>query len=123
MASSSQVFAAIFNAQVAKAMAILRAIMFSNDCGLFPCVLESDAEVVNWIKKGSHLASASGVILSDISNLSAERNGLSMNFVPRQANQVAHSLARKALRSITYIFWMEEVPVYATNLVQADMPV
>ncbi|KAK3222245.1 hypothetical protein Dsin_009270 [Dipteronia sinensis] len=55
MASSSQVFDASFSAQVAEAMAILMAIVFSNDCGLYPCVLKSDAEVVvNWIKKGSH---------------------------------------------------------------------
>lgn len=103
MASSSQVIAAAFNAQVAEAMAIRRAIMFSNDCCLFPCVLESDVEVfVNWIKKGSHLDSAGGVILSDISSLSIEGNGLSISFVPHQANQVTlfFLFARNALRSI-----------------------
>ncbi|KAK3219498.1 hypothetical protein Dsin_013468 [Dipteronia sinensis] len=104
---SSQVFDASFTVQVAEAMAILRAIMFSNDCGLYPCVLESDAEVVvNWIKKGSHHDSTSGVILSDISNLSSERNGLSITFVPRKANQVAHSLARNALGSSSFWSWL-----------------
>ncbi|KAK1584486.1 hypothetical protein Q3G72_033412 [Acer saccharum] len=104
-------------------MAILKAIRFSNDCGLFPCVLASDAEVVvNWIKKGSHRDSASGVILADIFSLSAERIDLDINFEPRQTNMVAHSIARNALRSFMELFWMEEVPLFAVSLVRADMP-
>ncbi|KAK3188547.1 hypothetical protein Dsin_028108 [Dipteronia sinensis] len=113
MASSSQVFAAAFNAQIMEAMGILRAILFSIDCGMSPCVLESDAEVVvNWINKGSHFDSVCGGILSDISSLSVERGGLSFCFVPRQANEVAHCLAKNVLRSNHDLFWMEELPIF-----------
>ncbi|KAK3221527.1 hypothetical protein Dsin_008552 [Dipteronia sinensis] len=109
-ACSSQVVSATFNAQIAEALAVFRAIHFFRDCGLFPCVLESDAEVViKWIVEGSHLDSAGGVILSDISYLIEEIGGLSIGFAPRQANRVAHVLAKQALCAFNDFFWMEDL--------------
>ncbi|KAK3218938.1 hypothetical protein Dsin_012908 [Dipteronia sinensis] len=75
------------------------------------------------INKYTHIDFACGVILSDISNLSAARNGLSICFIPRQANQVAHFLAKNTLKSNHDLFWMDEVPMFADKLVQDDMHV
>ena len=48
MASCSQILMASLDTHVAGIMTILRGILFSKDCGLFPCVLETDrAAAVN----------------------------------------------------------------------------
>ncbi|KAK3222978.1 hypothetical protein Dsin_010003 [Dipteronia sinensis] len=86
MDASSQVMVGSFNAQVAETIAILRGIQFSKDCRLFPCIFESDAElVVRWINDGSHMDSLSGAILSDIKFMAAEMSGVCFGFVPRNA--------------------------------------
>ncbi|KAK3211234.1 hypothetical protein Dsin_015940 [Dipteronia sinensis] len=124
MASSSQVMTGYFNAQAAEAIAILRGIHFSTDCGSSPCYVESDAEVVvRWINESSHLDSMCGAILAEIILSSSEMIGLCFNYVPRQANQVAHLLAKNALLLTANRFWMEEYPCCVTRMVQADMPV
>ncbi|KAK3224166.1 hypothetical protein Dsin_011191 [Dipteronia sinensis] len=87
MASSSQVMAVYFNAQAAEAIAILRGIQFSKECGLYPCYIEYDAEVVvMWINESNHLDSMCGAILADIIFISTEMIDMSFNYVHRQAN-------------------------------------
>ncbi|KAK0584155.1 hypothetical protein LWI29_008466 [Acer saccharum] len=83
MACCSQVLTASFSAQVVETMAIGRAIIFSRDYGLFPCILESDAAVVvKWIMEGSHLNSVVGPILEDIAVLRNLCGGLCVQFTP-----------------------------------------
>ncbi|KAK0600006.1 hypothetical protein LWI29_010661 [Acer saccharum] len=95
MACFSQVMSATFNAQIAEAVAILKAIQFSRDSGLFPCVLVSEAQVVvNWIVKGGHQDAECGMVLANIDTLRLEVGGLDVAFTPRKANQVAHILAK-----------------------------
>ncbi|KAK3222031.1 hypothetical protein Dsin_009056 [Dipteronia sinensis] len=118
MASSSQVMAWYFNAQATEAIAILRGIQFSKDCGLSPCYVKSDAEVVvRWINESSHLDSLCGAILADIILISSEMIGLCFNYIPRQANQVAQLLAKNALLLTDDRFWMEEYPCCVTRMV------
>ncbi|KAK0582237.1 hypothetical protein LWI29_023240 [Acer saccharum] len=63
LASCSLSMAGCFDANLAEIMAIYRGLVFSSECGLKPCVLESDAAVaVNWINEGSHRDSANGNI-------------------------------------------------------------
>lgn len=110
MACSSQVLIASFSTQTAETMAIGKAILFSWDCGLFPCVLEYDAAmVVKWIVDGSHLDSAYGAILADIAGLRKDCGDLSVDFTPRKANQVAHVLAKHALKNFDDFFLVGRV--------------
>ncbi|KAK0573812.1 hypothetical protein LWI29_013953 [Acer saccharum] len=123
LACSSQVVTASFSALVAETMAIGRAIIFSRDCGMFPCILESDvAVVVNWILEGSHLNSVVGPLLEDIAGLRNLCGGLCVQFAPRSANKVAHVLAKQALKNVEDFFWLEEFPLCAAHVIQADMP-
>ncbi|KAK1588267.1 hypothetical protein Q3G72_021472 [Acer saccharum] len=93
-----------------------RAILFSRDCRLFPCVLESDtAMVVKWIVDGSHLNSAVGAILDDITGLRKDCGDMSVVFTPRKASQVIHVLAKQALKNVEDFFWLEEFPICAAH--------
>ncbi|TXG63243.1 hypothetical protein EZV62_010237 [Acer yangbiense] len=99
LASCSLMLTAGFDATLAETMAIYRGLIFSRDCGLALCCLESDAAVVvKRISEGSHLDSVSGLILAEISTLITNLNVISVSHVPRLANNVAHGLAKFALK-------------------------
>ncbi|KAK3188605.1 hypothetical protein Dsin_028166 [Dipteronia sinensis] len=124
LAASSQVMEGYFTAQVAEAIAILRGVQFSKDCGLSPCGFESDAEVVvGWINDRNLLESVCGVILSDIISLVDNMDGVCFDYVPRQGNRVAHLRAKHALLLTEDRFWMEEYPCCVTKAVQLDLQV
>ena len=96
MASCSQVIKGCLNPQAAETCAILRGMQFSIDCGLSPCVVESDAEVViKWINGKRQFESSYGAILSDIWSLSNDMRGVSFVFARRLSNCVAHILTKK----------------------------
>ncbi|KAK3211757.1 hypothetical protein Dsin_016463 [Dipteronia sinensis] len=123
MASCSLTLAAFFDANTAETMAIYRGLIFSRDCGLFPCVIESDAAaVVKWINENSHRDSISGNILAEISALVSSLHVISVSHIPRLANNVAHGLAKSALMVVEDRFWMEEFPPCVRRAVQLDMP-
>ena len=84
LASCSLNLAGCFDAIMAETLAIYKALVFSKDCGLFPCMLESDAAVVvSRINVGSHLDSSSGIILSKIATLISVLSVRSVSHVPR----------------------------------------
>ncbi|KAK0602442.1 hypothetical protein LWI29_033421 [Acer saccharum] len=123
LASCSQVMAASFGAAMAETMAIYRGLLFSRDCGLGPCHLESDAVViVKRINEGSHLDSESEGILAEISSRLSNLKVRSVNHVPRLANCVAHGLAKFALKVVDDLFWMEDYPPCVRKAVLLDMP-
>ncbi|KAK3189610.1 hypothetical protein Dsin_029171 [Dipteronia sinensis] len=123
MAFYSLTLAAFFDANTAETMAIYRGFIFSRDCGLFPCVIESDAAiVVKWINKDGHRDSISGNILAEISALVSGLHVNPVSHIPRLANNVTHGLAKFALMVVEDRFWMEEFPPCVRRAVQLDMP-
>ncbi|KAK1572375.1 hypothetical protein Q3G72_031792 [Acer saccharum] len=90
---------------------------------LLPISVLFAAVVVKWIVDGSHLDSAFGAILEDIAVLRSLCGDMCVQFAPRKANQVAHALAKQALKNVDDFFWLEEFPLCAAHAVQADMPV
>ncbi|KAK3230547.1 hypothetical protein Dsin_002428 [Dipteronia sinensis] len=108
LASCSRSVDACFDARMVEILAICRWVIFSKDCGLSPCTIESDATVVvKWINDGGHLESASGVILTDISLLISNLCVVSVKHVPRLANCVAHGVVKLVLTGIEDLFWIE----------------
>ncbi|KAK2642149.1 hypothetical protein Ddye_023912 [Dipteronia dyeriana] len=99
MGSSSQNIVAFFSPQVAEAMAILRGIRFAVDSGLLPAVVESDAKAVVELVNGGvgPLADIGSVVLDFLSFTS--RFLISISYVSRKTNMVAHSLTQLALSS------------------------
>ncbi|KAK2662526.1 hypothetical protein Ddye_001100 [Dipteronia dyeriana] len=121
MASSSQNITASFSPQAAEAEAIRRGMLMAIVAGLFPCLLESYAEVgVDWINSVIPLCSEIGVIIMDIQNLLKLDLYILINFVPRNANLIAHVLAKNGLSSVEDMFWLEEFPPCVSSLVSAE---
>ncbi|KAK2655161.1 hypothetical protein Ddye_008213 [Dipteronia dyeriana] len=70
------------------ALAILKSIHFSSECGLSPFIIETDVKtVVNLVKDSSHLSSSRGALIFDIASLLADREGSSMDWVHARISQ------------------------------------
>ncbi|KAK2644780.1 hypothetical protein Ddye_019975 [Dipteronia dyeriana] len=79
---------ATYDTQVVGIMAIY--ILFSKDCGLDPCVLESDkTEAVDHVLNENLLNASYGSILSEIADLRAHTNGMNISAISSLANRVA----------------------------------
>ncbi|KAK3192969.1 hypothetical protein Dsin_024279 [Dipteronia sinensis] len=123
MGSSAQRIEANFSPQIAEAVAILRGIVFAKDMGFLPAVVESDAlGVVNIINTDSAISADVGVVLSDILNIISTGGIELVQYLPRMANMVAHSIARMALSISQDCFWVEECPPNVGSLVLRDLP-
>ncbi|KAK1588003.1 hypothetical protein Q3G72_019081 [Acer saccharum] len=101
---------------------VARGIVFSKDCGLSPCVFESDKRgVVDCIQSGRFLDASYGNIISAIAELILADNSMKIRTIPRSANQVAQRLAINALDTLENSFWMEDWPNCIMGLLQADL--
>ncbi|KAK3212816.1 hypothetical protein Dsin_017522 [Dipteronia sinensis] len=98
MGSSAQRIEANFSPRIAEAVAILHGIVFAKDMELLPAVVGSDAlGVVNLINTSSAISADVGVVLSDILNIISTGGIELVQYVPRRAYMVAHSIAIMAL--------------------------
>ncbi|KAK3226047.1 hypothetical protein Dsin_005909 [Dipteronia sinensis] len=121
MASCCQFLDAAFDSHVAEIMAIFKGILFCKDCGLNPCVLESDKMVAVERVLNNNLRNASfGTILSEIADLRSQFMGLKVSVIPSSANCVAQRLAKLALDTLKNSFWMEGFPECIRGLLEAD---
>ena len=124
MASCSIQLEACYDPILAEMMAIYKGLIFSRECGLHPCVIESDvAVVVKWVNDHSHSDSVGGNILGEISSLIINLQILVVSHIPRLANFVAHGLARYALTVDEDRYWMGDFPPCVRRSVQLDCPI
>ncbi|KAK3211639.1 hypothetical protein Dsin_016345 [Dipteronia sinensis] len=98
LASCSQIFEANLSTKVAKLVVIHKCLQLCIDCGLVPCVIETDdASLVKWITEKDKWNSKGGTILYDISNLTSSIKGMAFRPVQKRLNKAAHELAKYAL--------------------------
>ncbi|KAK2650445.1 hypothetical protein Ddye_017934 [Dipteronia dyeriana] len=101
MVSCSQVIEDNFDGQIARTMAVYRGILFSQDCGLEPCVIESDkVRVVDHILNVNPLDTKCGTILIEM----------------------AQGLANHALKITGDAFWTKDILSCLRSTTEADMP-
>ncbi|KAK0592574.1 hypothetical protein LWI29_021554 [Acer saccharum] len=104
-------------------MAILRGLRLAAETGLTPAILESDAlSVVNKIGLEMVNGAEIGVVINDIYEVLRRSKVSTINFVPRLANSVAHSLAKLALASEGESMWLEDCPLSMKSLFLGDCP-
>ncbi|KAK0588980.1 hypothetical protein LWI29_008053 [Acer saccharum] len=122
MASCAQAIDGNFDGQIVGILALYKGILFNLDCGLKPCVFESDRCVtVEHILSGKFLGANYGNILDDIATLKKHNYGMDFLTITSAANRVAQRLARMGLDCVEDNFWMENFPASVRNLVEADM--
>ncbi|KAK3185070.1 hypothetical protein Dsin_032356 [Dipteronia sinensis] len=104
--------------KVIEAMALLEAIRLAVNSGLLPATLEYDVlAVVHAVCKKEAPSSKVGVVVNDILCFLRQVNIISVNFVPRLVNSIAHSLAKLDLSHVSEFCWFEDCSLCVESLV------
>ncbi|KAK1549548.1 hypothetical protein Q3G72_003759 [Acer saccharum] len=107
---------------LASIMVVYKGILFSLDCGLRPCVFESDSFMaVKHISCGNFLNANFGSLLEDIANLKKQNCEMEVKAVPKAVNRVAQNLARIGMDCVEDKFWMESFPDSVRNVMDTDL--
>lgn len=86
-------------------------------------IIEGDAQVVvKALQRSITRNIYNQVLINNTLNHVAEVNSLSFSFCFREANNVAHRLARWAAASVCSRVWLGEGPSWISDIVLADLP-
>ncbi|KAK4841800.1 hypothetical protein QYF36_010702 [Acer negundo] len=89
---------AMYSPIIAKAMAVWQGLLLAFDHGFIPCLIDSESlQVVEMINKGFPPLLDVGPVISMICVLLCVNPGCGISHISRNANLVAHSLAKVAL--------------------------
>ncbi|KAK0576535.1 hypothetical protein LWI29_019192 [Acer saccharum] len=109
---------------IVEALAILWGIDFAIDSGLQLLVVESDAlHVVNMVKAEFPVSADLGLLIWDIKDCISSISGVTISYVPRVVNVVAHKLSKFGLSVANDCFWMESFPPCVERSIEDDFPV
>nr|XP_023922898.1 uncharacterized protein LOC112034311 [Quercus suber] len=105
-----------------EALAAMRAVEFALELGMTKVIMEGDSEVIcKELQDPSTSLALHGHILQDIKCLSNAFQCISFSHVRRQGNNVAHTLAKMAVREPNQTVWMEDVSPDIHHIFQADL--
>ena len=113
---------AVADSEEAKVRAYRKALEFAIDVGFSELMVEGDNSVVmSTISSNKPNWSRLGVIYDDIGYLAANLSYVSFSCIRRNANSVAHSLARYANELVKEVVWLEDSPPPAHEPLYLDL--
>ncbi|XP_065631673.1 uncharacterized protein LOC136068448 [Quercus suber] len=99
------------SSEEAEVLACRRAVEFSKEIGFSRVIIEGDClNVMRALSVSTENSSLLGHIYEDIKFTLKGMQVLSINWVKRSGNMVAHTLAKHARNLITDLFWIEDTP-------------
>ena len=102
-------------------MAIRRAIKFAIETSFNCVIIESDSlSVVKAIQDTADSSCHIGNIIEDVKILSKTMKSCEFHHTKREANQVAHTLAHNAIKVVSELVWIEEIPQCVSGVIQID---
>ena len=106
-----------------EAMAARRAILLAQEISLTRVVMEGDSlKVIEAINSPKQCRTQWGHIIEDIKIASLYLQECSFCHVSRGGNNLAHSLARRAVLTADTDVWLEELPQDLDDVFQSDLP-
>lgn len=121
MAAMSAKGLSVVNSEETEVLACRRALEFAVDAEFEELMVEGDnSTVIRCISSIRASRSRLGNVYADIHVLAAGSKCKSFTCVKREANSAAHSLAKYARSIDGDIFWMEETPPLALEVVYLD---
>lgn len=111
----------VLNSEEAEVLACWKAMKIALDAGFMEQVLEGyNINIMKSISSPGANRSRLGHIYKDVQCIAAGFRGLSVSFVKRSANFVAHSLAKYASQLDNQLVWLEESPPLALKALYFD---
>ncbi|KAG8481351.1 hypothetical protein CXB51_026276 [Gossypium anomalum] len=122
-ATKSYLHSMVTTAFETEAAACYEAVLMAKDMGFSDILVEGDSRTI--INKCMTKSRDKSYVSTHISNIHSEKNSfqnISFLFVPRSANQLAHTIATISLRKKEKIYLFDAVPGYATYQSELDRP-
>ena len=110
IASMAESFQLPFSVTIVEVIAAKKALQFAKDLGLSSIVLEGDSKITidGLMGEDSSLAEY-GHLIDEAKEIAKKLVEVEFNHVQRQANNVAHNIARHARHVSKFSVWMEDV--------------
>ena len=104
-----------------EAYAIRDGVQLALDRGLRDVVVETDAQQpVNLWKSSTYERSEVAAVLLDERELTGNFQSFSLNFVPREANELAHLCAKQCSSVRRRCFWVNYIPTFLDACIKKD---
>ncbi|GMJ09472.1 hypothetical protein HRI_004616400 [Hibiscus trionum] len=106
---------------IAEAHASLQTVLFMRDLGFRRVIVEGDSlTVMKKVNGTAHDRSIISPIVQEIKELSKKFESIQFRFTYREANGVAHLLAKLGGDMPSPSYWIEEAPVAVMNLTASE---
>ena len=103
-------------------LAARRALELTLELGFNNITLERDSEVlIKSLATSCNSLAHYGHLTADIHILMSQFSSLSLSYVRRHCNRLAHALARRASSTPDMSIWMEEIPPDHNSVFMADL--
>nr|POE71500.1 hypothetical protein CFP56_34310 [Quercus suber] len=121
LAALSKKVEGVQDAEVIEALALRWAIRFATETSFDCVIIESDSlSVVKAIQDTVESICHIGHIIDDVRHLAKAMKSCEFHHKKREANQVAHTLARNAIHVDTMLAWLEEIPPCVSDVIRLD---
>ena len=122
LAALSEKVKGVQDAKVIKALAIQRAIRFAIETSFSCVIIEIDyVSVIKTIQDNAESTCDIGHIIDDVKHFLMAMKSYEFHHTKREANQVAHTLAHKAIQFDTEMAWLEEIPPCVSVVIWNDI--
>ena len=114
----------MIDAPMAEAYAVKEGPLLAQNIGSNRLVIQADSmEVVETTKEGGFSANSAAAIYDECSTIWSGFQDISIEHCSRDANCVAHELARQAMQTKTNCIWGDEAPSFILEFVLNDVTV
>jgi hypothetical protein len=114
----------LFDAPMAEAYVLKEGLMLAQHIGCNRLIIQSDCmEVVQIMKEGGFSANLVAAIYDDCNTIWSGFQDISIEHCSREANQVAHNLARRARQHRQNCTWVDDPPNFILDLVINDVTI
>ncbi|KAK5773323.1 hypothetical protein PVK06_049629 [Gossypium arboreum] len=106
---------------MAEARACLQAVIMAEEMGFQDVVVEGDALIViRKLKSPDDDLSNISSLIREIKGRTCRFKSLSFKYIPREANNATHGMARVGRQYESPQYWIEEAPIEVVELVDCE---
>lgn len=123
IAAAQRYLAHVVDAPMVQAYAFREGLMMAQHIGINNFIIQTDCLQVEIVKAGGYSATASAAIFDDCCVLWNGFDNVPLEYCNREANRVAHELARSAFSSRNSCIWDDEPPSFILDCIVNDVTI